>query len=158
MRPWPSRANTNGTRSTPPSARLVASRPTRAAARRSSASAPSTGPPGGCVAARLAGARAVGLLGEPEHPLADDVALDLGGPAPDRLRAAEEERRLQRADGIVLGAPAPAHAGHGLLVVGAGEQLGLGADDVEGELHHLLVVLGPEHLVGRTERGHRALL
>src|SRR4051794_33047994 len=34
-----------------------------------------------------------GFLGEAEHPLADDVALDLGGAAPDRLGAGEEERR-----------------------------------------------------------------
>ena len=41
------------------------------------------------------------LLGEPEDPLSHDVALDLGGAAPDGLGAAEEERRLQVADGVV---------------------------------------------------------
>ena len=38
-----------------------------------------------------------GLLRQAEHPLAHDVALDLGRAAPDRLGPGEEERRLQRA-------------------------------------------------------------
>ena len=50
-------------------------------------------------------AAALGSFGRPEHPLADDVALDLGGAAPDRLGAGEEERRLQVADRVVVAAP-----------------------------------------------------
>ena len=38
-----------------------------------------------------------GFTRQAEDPLTDDVALDLGRAAPDRLGAAEEERRLQRA-------------------------------------------------------------
>ena len=50
-------------------------------------------------------ARRLGLLGQAQHPLAHDVALDLGGPAPDGLRAGEEERGLQVADRVVVAAP-----------------------------------------------------
>src|SRR5690349_10122501 len=48
---------------------------------------------------RLCGSR---FLGEAEEPLADDVALDLRGAAPDGLGPGEEERRLHGA-GRVLG-------------------------------------------------------
>src|SRR5262245_7877973 len=44
-----------------------------------------------------------GLAREPEHPLADDVALDLAGAGVDRLRPAEHERALQLVDLVVLG-------------------------------------------------------
>src|SRR5215475_13242683 len=36
-----------------------------------------------------------GLAREPEHPLADDVALDLAGAGVDRLRPADHERAVQ---------------------------------------------------------------
>ena len=58
----------------------------------------------------------LGSLGRPEHPLADDVALDLAGAAPDGLGPAEEERRLQRVGaGSASLVRTPAVAGHRLL-------------------------------------------
>ena len=36
----------------------------------------------------------LGLLWQTEHPLTDDVALDLGRATPDRLRSAEEKGAL----------------------------------------------------------------
>ena len=47
-----------------------------------------------------------GFLRETQDALADDVALDLGGAAPDGLGPAEEERGLQDADRVVGVAPA----------------------------------------------------
>jgi len=54
------------------------------------------------------------LLRQSEDALADDVALDLGGAAPDRLGPGEEEERLEDADGVV--AHRLAHAVHHLLL------------------------------------------
>ena len=48
------------------------------------------------------------LLGQAEHPLADDVALDLRRAAPDRLGPAEEERRQHRAHRVA--GPCPGRA------------------------------------------------
>src|SRR5580658_3843016 len=50
-------------------------------------------PPAGRRASGAGSGRAR-LLRQAEHPLADDLALDLGGASPDRLRAGEEERGL----------------------------------------------------------------
>src|SRR4029079_11209627 len=113
----------------------------------------SIAPDGLCVASRATRAEAtspwLGLFGKSKDSLADDVALDLGGAAPDRLRAREEERRLQHARRVALGdAPAPV-AGHLLLGIGvAGEHLAVHPEDVDREVHRLAVRLRPEHLVG----------
>ena len=48
--------------------------------------------------------RRLGLPGQAEDPLADDVALDLRRAAPDRLGPGEEERRHHRADRVGLAA------------------------------------------------------
>ena len=48
----------------------------------------------------VSGLGALGFLGEAEDSLADDVALDLAGAAPDGLAATEEERAHHRADRV----------------------------------------------------------
>src|SRR5271166_4685050 len=60
------------------------------------------------VSGGSAGGGDLGLLGQTEDPFAHDVALDLGRPAPDRLGAGEEERRLQLVHRVV--GPAAPHA------------------------------------------------
>src|SRR4051794_39346580 len=90
-------ANVIGTRSIAPLGLWVPNRATRAARTSSS---------------RLR------LLRQPEHALADDVALDLCGAAPDRLGPREEERCLQHRDGIVGAAVAASVTGDELLLVG----------------------------------------
>src|SRR5262249_18932697 len=53
------------------------------------------------------------LAREPEHPLADDVALDLAGAGVDRLRPADHERAVQLVElvlapaGLALDGPPP---------------------------------------------------
>src|ERR1019366_820482 len=74
------------------------------------------------------------LLRQPECPLADDVALDLGGAAPDRLGAAEKEARLQVAHGVVV-APAPVPGQEPLGTAGALEHLCAHPKYVQSELH-----------------------
>src|SRR5579872_1671667 len=113
-------------------------------------------PQAGCARASAGGLR---LLREAEHALTDDVALDLGGAAPDGLGAGEEEARLQRAHRVAL-APAPRpDAGEELLVgrLIAREDLAVHPEDVERQLHRVAVVLGPVHLVGGAE-GHRGVV
>src|SRR5580765_6887332 len=107
-------ANVMGTRSIAPDGLCVANRATRACATRSS---------------RLR------FLRKPQHSLADDVALDLGGPAPDGLGPREEERGLQDRHRVVGAAVAAAVAGDELLLVGhvAGEHLGVRTEDVHRE-------------------------
>src|SRR3954447_23666510 len=79
----------------------------------------------------------LGLFGEPKDPFTHDVALDLRGAAPDRLRAREEEGRLQHRRGVRRNAATPAIARHHLLLVSgvAGEDLRLGPEDVHREVH-----------------------
>src|SRR3954454_10865259 len=117
-------AKVMGTRSIAPDGLCVANRATRACATRSS---------------RLR------FLWEPQHALADDVALDLGGAAPDGLGPREEERGLQDRHGIVGAAVAPAVARDELLFVGhvAGQHLRIRTEDVHREVHRVAMRLRP---------------
>src|SRR5581483_9509227 len=173
----PTSANVMGTTSTAPDGLRVASRATRAAPTRASinrASAPWAGraparrtfagaapPEPHRRSARwrsldrpASGSRGLRLLRQAEHPLADDVALDLRGTAPDRLRAGEEERCLQDRHGVV-GAPAPAAVpGHELVLVArlAEQDLRVRTEHVHRQVHRVPVRLRPEHLVGGAQR------
>src|SRR5580658_6943886 len=89
---------------------------------------PSCGPAGlaGPLSRRRSVALRAWLLRQAEHPLADDLALDLGGATPDRLGAREEERSLQQADRVARARGARADARHELLAVAtAGQDLPL---------------------------------
>src|SRR3954452_22576149 len=125
---WSSRpANVNGTRSMAPLGLCVPRRATGAASSRAQCSG-------------------LGLFGEPKDPFSDDVALDLGRAAPDRLRPREEERGLQHRGGVGGDATAASVAGHHLLLVTgvAGEDLRVEPEDVHGQVHGVAVGLRPE--------------
>src|SRR5262245_18271694 len=124
----------------------------------------SIAPDGFRVASRATGAAAtsarLGFFGKPKNALADNVPLDLGGAAPDRLRPREEERRLHDRHGVVGTAVATAVARHVLVDVSdlAGEDLCVRTEDVQREVHRVAMRLGPEHLVSRAERGDAHVL
>src|SRR5438309_9730155 len=108
------------------------SRNLRAVARRSS-----------CSSLKPKSTRALSLR-QAEHALADDVLLDLRGPALDRVGARAQERVLPEP---VLDRP-----------VAALHELRVGALDLHRELLESLVGLHPAHLPGRRLRtGHLTL-
>ena len=94
------------------------------------------------------------LLGQAENALADDVALDLAGTAPDRLRAGKEERTTSSTKRDSRPVVRRATNRATTLCRAAVHEQRLGAVDVEGQLHCPLVHLRPEQLVRRAERCH----
>src|ERR1700722_10887767 len=86
------------------------------------------------------------FLGQAQCALSHNVALNFGGPAPDRLRAREEEERLQVVDRIAR----PGPPGSGQKCVGevvALQDLAVHAQNVHGQQHGVLMRFRPEHLV-----------
>src|SRR5712691_4030683 len=82
------------------------------------------------------------LTREPEHPLADDVALDLAGPRVDRLRPADHEGAVQLVERVLAARLSP-------------DDETVGAEHIHGDLAEMAVPgapvqladarLGPEH-------------
>src|SRR5256886_1391154 len=114
------------------------------------------------------------LTREPEHPLADDVALDLAGTGVDRLRPADHERSVQLVECVLALLVAVASSGSaaavGKAAAAAAARLSpddetVGAEHIHGDLAETAVPgapvqladarLGPEH-PGLHELGQHA--
>src|SRR6202012_5858133 len=83
-----------------------------------------------------------------QDTLGDEVALDLGRAAADGVRAAEQEATLTGGCGIVFAPAAQPDAGYPLFGLAdvAAEQLALGAENVQGQIHRRAMRLGPPQL------------
>src|ERR1700727_698162 len=96
-----------------------------------------SGPAGRCRSSR-----------QVQDTLRDEVALDLGSAAADGVRTAEQEAALAGRSGVVFAPAAQPDAWYPLFGLAdvATEQLAVGAENVQGEVHGRAVRLGPPQL------------